>query len=298
MYTIDIGSKVKFMDANWIPVPITPASKNPLTTTAGFGSIDVVNVVSGGSGYSNGTFLVSIVQNPALAGSGTGFLGTATIVGNTITDIVVTSPGSNYGLANATVTPSTGNNAVLISPVSPIGGHGFDPLAELGCFNVMYSVEFNGSEAVNGVTMVPTDITYYQVGLVVNPTAADTAPNPANSTIYNTTTQLIVSPGFGTFSSNDQIYQGSTVPPTFSGTVVDFNTSTNVLSVINIQGVPVINAPVYNYSGVSRSLVSVSKPDFNLYTGYITYIDNRTGIQRSSDGIEQFKFVVSAKDSD
>ena len=48
-------------------------------------------------------------------------------------------------------------------------------------------------------------------------------------------------------------------------------------------------APVQltSYSGALSST-----PDFIAYSGYIAYIENRVSVQRSKDGIEQFKFVL------
>ena len=81
-----------------------------------------------------------------------------------VTSVVLANTGSNYTNANVTIGAyssanllypyPTGNGAIATAPVSPIGGHGFDPVSELGCNRVMVSVEFNGSEGGN----VPTDI--------------------------------------------------------------------------------------------------------------------------------------------
>ena len=51
MYTIDAGSKLKFMDSSWLPVPIGKNIPNSLDNTAGAGNIDVINVLDGGLGY-------------------------------------------------------------------------------------------------------------------------------------------------------------------------------------------------------------------------------------------------------
>ena len=45
MYTIDTGTKVKFMNADWLPVPVGANTPNPLTSSAGAGNIDVINVI-------------------------------------------------------------------------------------------------------------------------------------------------------------------------------------------------------------------------------------------------------------
>jgi hypothetical protein len=286
IYTVDIGSKVKFMDATWMPVPVGYNTPNPLQTSAGAGSIDVINVYENGSDYNSG-----IPITITITGDGTGCVAVANVSGNSIADIIVTAPGSNYTYANVTISSASGNGAIAYAnTVSPIGGHGFDSISELGCSHVMFTSEFNGDE--NGV--IPTDIDFHQVGLVLNPTSLQTFPNPANSSIYRTTTDLVVAPGFGAYVPDAIVYQGTSLETaTFIGTCLSFNTSTNVVKVLNITGTPTTNAPLFgNTSKTVRTLLSVSPPNFTILSGYIAFIENRTGVQRSADGIEQFKFVL------
>ena len=154
----------------------------------------------------------------------------------------------------------------------------------------MFTTEFNGSEG----GIIPTDIDYRQVGLVLNPTALSTYPYPANSSIYKVSTDFVVASGFGAYVSDETIYQGSSLATaTFSATVLNFNVATNTVALINIFGTPTLNAPVFaTSSGTVRTLLSVSVPDFQSFSGYLAYVENRSGIQRSSDGIEQFRFIV------
>jgi hypothetical protein len=201
MYTIDVGRKTTFMDATWMPVPVVKTSPSPNDTSSGYGDIEVINVVTGGSGYDPANSVVNLV----ITGDGTGTTGTISTSNGIITDIVVTNPGSNYTFANVSVTSAAGSNATFISPVSPIGGHGYDSVSELGCSHVMVTAEFNGSE--DG--LIPTDIDFRQVGLLVNPTALSTYPNPANGSIYKTSTDFVVAPGFGSYTPDEVVYQGS-----------------------------------------------------------------------------------------
>lgn len=294
IYTVADGDQINFMDTNWIPIAVGQNTPNPIASSVGTGSVDVINVTNGGTGYDAVNSTITIV----ITGDGTGAsANVGQVVNGVIQDIIVQTPGSNYNYANVTILSANsqiGSGATTISPVSPIGGHGYDPVSELGCSHVMISVEFNGSEAVNGINYVPTDITYYQAGIVVNPTSRALSPLPANSSIYNTTTQLIVAGGFGQYVSNEIVYQGATLgAATFSGTVVDFDPASEVLSVINTTGSLTYNAPVFgNSSTTSRILLSATFPDFVTESGYVSYIENLTGVQRSSDGIEQFKFVL------
>lgn len=288
MFTVDTGAKVKFLDSNWIPVPVGQNTPNPIQTSAGAGDIEVINVINGGSGYNP-------VQAPitvTITGDGTGAVGQAVVENGVITDIRVPtgSSGTNYTHANVSITSASGNGAIAIAPTSPIGGHGFDNPSELGCNHVMFSVEFDGNE--NGY--IPTDIKYHQIGLLINPTTQSLFPAPADGAIYKTTTDFVVAPGFGTFNNSEIVFQGSTLETaTFVGTVLSFDEATNVIRILNTTGSPITNSPVFgNDSKTVRTLLSYSTPDFVLFSGYISYIENRTSIQRNADGIEQIKIVL------
>lgn len=286
MYTIDTGLKVKFMDDSWIPILSTGIYPNPLESSAGYGDIEVINVTQGGSGYDPANAVISVV----ITGDGTGAAGTVEVTDGVITDIIVTNPGTNYTYANVAIVSTVGSGAEAICPVSPVAGHGFDPIGELGVSHAMMTCEFNGSE--NGY--VPTDIDFHQLGIVINPSSLSRTPLPANSTIYKTTTDLIVAPGFGLYTQDEFVFQGTSLEnASFVGRVLSFDAAGNVLKVINTTGTLTTNAPVFgNTSATTRTLLSYSFPDFQIMSGYITYIENRTGIQRSDDGIEQIRLVL------
>ena len=286
MYTIDTGLKLKFMDKEWMPVAIGTNTPNPLITSAGAGSLDVINVIDGGSGYDPGNSVVEII----ITGDGTGAAATANVQSGVIRDIVVTNPGGNYSYADITIKTGYGANAVLVASTSPVGGHGFDPVSELGCDHVMLTCEFEGDE--NG--LLPTDIDFHQLGIIVNPTTKQYNPTYANGVAYSTTTDIVVAPGSDIgFQMDEIVYQGTSNNPSFTATVLYFNQSTNLLKLINTKGVPVINSPLFGQSTTStRTVLSYSLPNFAIYSGYLAYIENRTGVQRSDDGIEQLKFVL------
>ena len=290
MYTIDDSLRIRFMDSVWIPVPIKNTTLDPVNapTGEGYGGIEVLNVIDGGSGYNPANSLISLV----ITGDGTGANGSIVYNNGSISDILITNPGQNYTYANAYIQTANGSGAIIAAnTVSPIGGHGYDPISELGCNHVMFSIEFDGSEGGN----IPTDITYHQVGIMANPVADSSVPLFANSSIYKTSTSLIVAGGFGAYVRDELVYQGTSVTDnTFIGTVLDFNTSTNELTLINTTGSLITNVPVFgNSSGTARTLLTYTPPDFQTLSGYLVYMENRSAIQRSTDGIEQFKVVLT-----
>lgn len=286
VYTIDIGLKSKFMDAHWIPVPVGANTPNPIQSSAGCGDIEVINVINGGSGYDPSNSIITI----SITGDGTGATATADVIDGTINDIIVTNAGTNYTFANVSITSTLGSGATVNYPISPIGGHGFDAVSELGCHKVMITTEFNGDEG----GYIPTDIDYRQIGILISPTSLSSFPNPANNNIYKTTTDLVVAPGFGVYTSDETIYQGTSVnDSTFSATVLSFDPASNVVKLINTYGTPTLNAPVFgDTSKTVRTLLNYSTPEFVPFSGYMVYIENRESVQRSADGIEQFKFVL------
>jgi len=285
MYTIDNGSKIKFMDSQWIPVPLKRAP-NPLVSNAGSGNIDVIHLYNGGSGYDPANAIVYVT----ITGDGHEATASANVINGTISDIIVTSTGHDYSYANVIVQSTIGEGVVAYANTSPVGGHGFDPASELGCDHVMYSVEFNGDE--NGE--IPTEIDFHQIGLLINPTSSINSPSTANGAIYRTTTDVILAPGFGLYSNDEIVYQGTSLDnATFTARVLYFNATNNVLKLINITGDYKLNGSLFgSSSGTTRTLLSVSPPTFTVFSGYLAYIENRTGVQRSTDGIEQFRLVL------
>jgi hypothetical protein len=299
MYSLDSGSKQKFFDADWMPVPVTRKTPNPVDTFAAQGSIDVVNVTTVGEGYTQGGVTITI--------NGDGrFANAIALVNNAgyLYDVAMSNTGTGYTYAETVInvlpTYSLPNvPAVAIAPTSPIGGHGFDPISELGCNHVMVAPEFIEDE--NG--KISTDMAYRQIGLLLNPVSQESVSQDtstyANGAIYDVTTKLFVSPGSGNYVSGQTVYQGSSfVSSTFNAEVVSFDPATNIVSAININGTPVNNqALIQDASGpvttAVRTLLTTENPDFIIYSGYPLYIENREAINRSPDGTEQFRIVLS-----
>jgi hypothetical protein len=308
MYTIDAGSKRSFMDASWMPVAVGQNTPQPYNTSAQSGDIEVINVTNGGTGYDPVNSYIVV----AVTGDGQGAVANITsaqITNGVITDIIVKPgySGNSYTYANVAVTAYTsanmkypsplGSGVTAIAPVSPVGGHGYDPVSELNCNHLMFTCEFNGTE--NGVLPV-SGVTYRQIGLLISPQMIGvvngaTAPVLANGSIYNTTTQITVSAGAGNVFSPDEVAveYDSNGNFLFQGTVVSFDSTANILYLINTLGTP---STGYNIkgstSGASRTVFNISNSALIPFSGYLTYVENRPGIQRSADSIEQFKFVL------
>jgi len=283
MYTIDASLKQKFLDSYWMPTP--------LANTAGFrantvnsGNIPVVNAVAEGSNYESGTTVTIIGANtrPCVV--------SPVISGGKIVDYIVSDAGEGYISANVVITSANGSGAIASANVSPVGGHGSDPFEEFGTSHIMVTNTF--TEAESG--LIPTDINYRQIGFIINPVAQSSYPYQCEKSVYSTTTDIVVSNGFDGYISDEIVYQGTDLAnATFSGICLSFNPDSNVLKLINTTGTA---ANGYTLNGDTtktvRTVLNVSAPDFIPYSGYITYIENRAGTQRSADGSEQVRLVV------
>jgi hypothetical protein len=289
MYTISSGSKLKFMDDAWMPVPTGNNIPTPTQTNAGYGSIDVINVTNGGSGYDPANSIITI----SITGDGKFASANAVVNAGVITDIAVANTGMNYTYANATIISASGSGAVAIAPTSPVGGHGFDPASELGARHIMLTAKFEKNESGN----LPTDIDFRQLGILVNPYAYfGTQVGLANAVVYKTTTDFTVSTGFGGYTPDEIVYQSATglyADATFEATVLSFDTIFNKVKLINTFGTPVNSTILYGKTtGTARAVLLQETPSFIPFSGYLTYLENREPVQRNADGSEQFKLVL------
>jgi hypothetical protein len=290
IYTVDKGQKERFYTKDYIPVPISvDTPPNSYITESGAGSLDIIGVSYGGNAYSDGTTTTTV----NITGDGQGANAVAYVVGGSVYDVIITNAGSNYTTANAVIVPSFGqggSGAILELYPSPIGGHGFDPIAEFGCNSIMVSAQFFGSE---GGT-IPTDVYYNQIGLLINPYAKKDPDNHANSTIFLTSTILSVSATISPFTQGEILIQGESINNyIFKAECLSYDAINNVLYVVNTQGTATPNYAVRGLSSGGYSIVSgFTSPTISPYTGYITYIENIPTAIRNPSDTEQFNLII------
>jgi hypothetical protein len=95
------------------------------------------------------------------------------------------------------------------------------------------------------------------------------------------------------YTPDEFVYQGTLANPTFYANVLSFDGGSNLIKLINTTGTPANNSPIFGQdSKTTRTLLSYSTPNFAVHSGYMIYVQNRSGVQRSTDGIEQFRFVL------
>lgn len=168
MYTLSGADVAKFNTSSFIAVKTLAADDDSVqwdVQQASIpGGIHRIKVTNGGSGYST--------TKPTVTISGDGqdctvVAANVTISGGQVTEIAINNPGHGYTNATVTITGGTsGTNATARAIISPKGGHGSNPVDELGAFYVMVDVQLVADEG-SGDFLVDND--FRQIGLIANP---------------------------------------------------------------------------------------------------------------------------------
>jgi hypothetical protein len=293
MYTLNGNEQQRFTTNSFIPVKTLTQDDNSLQwqvqQDAVPGAINSIVVTSGGEGYLYQQIITVTV-------TGDGQFANAYAVVNTQTDtvqsIVIDNYGSGYTYANVYITSNVGKYATARAIISPPGGHGSDPLYELGGSYIMINPQLDGNE--NGVLSTKND--YRQIALLADPVVYGTTNNMTNLAFSQAMTLTLSQSSSTTDYINDEIvYQGPNLSNAyFTGVVVAWDSANSLLKINNTNGTPVSNL-IYGYTSSAQRYVSGNPqyPDCQPYKGHILYKDNITPISRADDQNEDFKIVLS-----
>jgi hypothetical protein len=285
--TVTTNDAFNFLTPNWMPVETLYTSNGSSQWTsqqaAIDGSIDIIKVTEGGYGYTS-------IPAVTITGSGSGCTATAVIdvLTESISEIVVISRGSNYKNATVTITGGGGIGATAKAIISPKGGHGSNPRAELGATYKLVRVPLEGNEGGK----IESDITYRRVGIL------------SNILSNNNTGSIIKCADVSLFIENEQI-AGSDSGAT--ATISSIDKDRNWLYVTNISGSFIINEDIQStVYGISTTVLeylinqnmilktSVASPsEVVTDSGDVMYIANRTKVVRGESQTEEIKFVIS-----
>jgi hypothetical protein len=234
---------------------------------------------------------IQILTRAVVEGDGTGITTSVRLRDNTQVDkIDVLTGGINYSRANVTIYGS-GTGATARAVLPPKFGHGYNPAMELGATNVMITQRIGEVDASEN-NLIPTDTSFRQYGLLVNPYKYDDNEqlneSEANNVVSQTTDVTVLSGSF--YTLNEKVYQGSIGNPTFYGFVVsqDFDT----IRLTEVVGNFVNGSILYGeISGVVRPAVAIKYPDLKPYAGDILFTENVQKVQRSEGQAEEIKLV-------
>ena len=326
MYSVVASDVIKFVTNDFIPVK-TLGVKLAVAgsgTSGGFGSAasddgsaqwDVENsavdgaiyhyiVTNAGSGY---TLNSGTTVDVAVEGDGSGAVATLTFASGALASVAfkdTSSYGSGYKRASFPTIDSTitgisgGSGATIKAVISPINGHGADPIEELGG---NYSIVNSRLEFGEGSGDFPTDNDFRRIGLIKNPVqSSDGTISSASS--MTATNQLTVADA-SSISVDDLLTDAASETASTAKARVVSKTGNvlKTLPVVNSGGEYVAFAnsdEVFkNGSGskstdVTGSGVSTSHPEMTRFTGQILYVENRGAVSRAADQIEDIKLII------
>lgn len=319
MYSISASDTIKFVTNDFVPVKTlgAKASINGTGTNGELGSSatddgtslwDVENdsvdgaiyhykVIEGGSGYTNGD------HDLVVDGDGSGAIVTATVSGGVISQVQAkdaSSYGSGYRRASIDVSGIPSGNAGEIRAIlSPINGHGADPVEELGGNFVIVNSRLEFAE---GAGDFPTDNDFRRIGLLQDPFVAGTTTLATgdNYAAYNRMTVSSVAQ----LTVDDIILNAAADGDAVAKSrIISINSATGEVShtpIANSGGefVDFVNADDVYLDAVQVATVNdpngidATFPEIEKYTGHMLYLENRGAVSRAADQIEDIKLII------
>lgn len=242
---------------------------------------------NGGGAGSN----LSISTRVYFDGDGTSAAGTATLANGTISKITITTIGKDYSRSNVFIFGS-GSNAAARVIIAPKFGHAKNPAKDLLAKNVMIASRIGEVDSTED-GLISVETSFRQFGLMRNPykygQSARANTSNANSVISQATS-LTLTPG-SSYTLDEYVYQGSANSATAYGYV--YSQSATQVKVTQVEGTFTSGISLVGAnSGVSRTIVTITNPEFEPYSGDILYVENDTKTERQDGQAENIKFVI------
>ena len=205
--------------------------------------------------------------------------------------------GRSYSTANVTFSANSsfGFGAAAHPIISPLNGHGSDPVDELYGTAVMMNIKTTGAES-NTFT---TNNDFRVIGLIADPLLAN--GSVANSSVIDQTTRVSVSLVNGDFTE-DEIITGS-VSGAKARLVYFANTNTartdGVLKLVRVTtngiggGFRVGELVTGSTSGITANVVSVTAGALKPFSGFLIYTENREPVLRDPAQSEDYKLTIT-----
>lgn len=283
MYTIPASDRLRFLTDNYMPA----IQSSVVAADAIAGELSAIYIVNPGAGYTDNNLSVVIKGDGVQANA----FAVRNVFTNSIESIVIDAKGKDYTFANAYIVSdiATPSNVAEIRPVmSPPGGHGSDTLAELGASYLMINPRLRGSEGDKLITVNE----YRQISLIEDPQYYGTGQVSSN-TVFKQVMGLTLTGISPEYQQDEVVYQGGSLSSaTFSAVVVKWDSANSYLEVNNTVGTPTNDSLVGNSSTARRFVSSVTRPDFEPFSGRLLYKDNIVPIERAEDQTDSFQIIL------
>lgn len=227
----------------------------------------------------------NIVPTLTLTGDGTGFKARPVITSDNVTNIVITNAGAGYTYGNVTLSSGTGYS--FNANVSPLDGHGSNPVIELGGSYLMVSTILEYDEGSD----IVTDNDYRRYLLISN--VNNPGGSIATASTLNALKSITVSGITGAFEQ-DEIVQTSGGAKIF---IVSIDTLSNKLyyvqnSTTGTQTFTDAETITGLTSGATANIDTLNASEIQQSSGEILYIKHLRRVLRSPSLIEDVRLLV------
>jgi hypothetical protein len=250
------------------------------------GAIWRIKVTNGGTGYQS-------KPTVTIEGNGTGCVVQAddiTLTGGVVTQILVKPANIGEDYSQAKVVFSGGGPTSVATAraiITPNGGHGSDPIQELGGYYAMITSTLSGDEGTGDFII---DNGFRQIGVLRNPIDTNT-DEIGEATTYLACTKLEYSDlTGGTFVVGDTLVGATSGAEAIIDSVgtgfvlVHQNIGTGFTSFTTTETIEV--------GSVSATLDTVTQPEIDLNSGQVLYIENISPVTRNENQTEDIKLVL------
>jgi hypothetical protein len=288
MYTVSVQDQLRFLTRNWLPISVD----NNVKAAAIDGGIEHVKISSGGRDFSVRTRIEVTGDNTRPANI------LAQVRLGTIINYQIIDSGLKYrNLKTSFSQQGAGKFANVRAIASPVNGHGFDPIQELGSNYLMFNIRTEGTEG--GTSIFPPTIKFRQIGLLKDPKLRDGVTLASNATL-SYLDKIFLNQVNGAFLQDEYIIGQSSGANIFCITS-NVTSRSNVADISFIQGrnstsnyiTPNVGEILLGVtSGASGRVTGVAGASGGDDYGEIIYIENISPISRSRDQTENLHLVI------
>src|SRR6056300_405768 len=285
----DAAAEAQLSEADYAQYLNQKASRDSSTA----GGIERIEVTAGGTGYTS-------APTVTITGDGSGATATATVSGGAVTAVTVNNKGTNYRVVDITFSGGGGSDAAARAVLAPKGGHGVDPVSELGGFFISLNTKLDGNDG--GDLTVGND--FRQIMLLNKPRVYNATPLAglvATADTLKATNYVEIDTGNTTDNATDFSVDELIVGQTSGAqayvvekdTVNDYlryhqNDKTGYTAFSNAEDI------VGQISAKTATLdtPAVGNPEVDRSSGEVLFLENRDPISRTTTQIEDIKVII------
>ncbi len=265
----------------------------------GAGGIERIEVTNGGTGYTS-------TPTVTINGDGTGATvasANVTLVNGSITAITLENIGRHYTIADITISGGGGTSATARAVISPLNGHGTDPVSELGAFYIALNAQLVGAGNSDFDLTVGND--FRQIAIIKNPQADGAKVTAGDVSVLSGTTiaSSDLLSGLKVLTMNDDVtnrYIADDVISTSSGVkafVARVNTTNSTIlyyqnSKTGYKEFQIGDTVESDNNTGGRTITAIDTPDFVKGTGDMIFLENRNPVNRTTSQTEDIKCII------